>query len=32
LGQIGKGWYRPDFRELKRDPYEHMKLAMLVKR
>jgi hypothetical protein len=32
LGQIGRGWYRPDFKELKRDPYEHMKLAMLARR
>jgi hypothetical protein len=31
LGQIGKGWYRPEFKELKRDPYEHMKLAMLTR-
>jgi hypothetical protein len=31
LGQIGRGWYRPEFRELKRDPYEHMKLALLTR-
>jgi hypothetical protein len=31
LGQIGRGWYRPEFRQLKRDPYEHMKLALLTR-
>lgn len=31
-GNIGRGWYHPEFRELHRDPFAHMKLAMLTRR